>query len=384
MKELIIVAAAIFVFVSTILAQFTTVTYDLERNWFNEGQALPAEKPMIVKGIAAEEVALIEFNILSAKSANELYRSVWVKQDDNEFVITVPYMLRASDRYDFRIDLFQKLTEQKRKELVEDLTATLATYVEVNLAGEKDIKLLKDSKKTMKELQEIVEKTLLPYRNKNGYWSSEFSEVVRLKLEQLDKADLDAGFVKGDSTMTRQAMRSNNRDRLFRELNAQIAREATRMLDSDILVLSMSRTVDDYSTEKKANSLAINVGYGGVFLNGGLNDLSYDAAPYLGIAFPFGNSVLGSKFLSNTSLTMGVFLDQFEDGDGNSIEGFIVDNPIYIGLDHKLFQFVRINAGATFLEASNGINTANLGKNVIIRPYLGLSARIDLSVKLGK
>ncbi|MEM9885543.1 MAG: hypothetical protein AAF849_06590 [Bacteroidota bacterium] len=384
MKKLILLFFIVLAFVLPNFAQFTTVTYDLERNWFNEGQPLPAEQAMIIKGIVKDEVDLIEFNILSAKRGDELYQATWMKQNANEFAITVPYMLRASDRYDFRIDLFQNLSSTKKQELLNDLKATLATYVDVNIAGEKDLKLLKNSKKSLKELQTITEKTLMPYRNKNGYWASEFSEVVRLKLEQLDKADLEVGYVKGDSSTTRQAVRSNNRTNLINELKAQIAREANRILDTDVLVLSSSRSVDDYATKKKANSLAINVGYGGVYLDGDLDDLDYDAAPYLGIAFPLGNSVLGSRFLSNTSVTMGVFLNQFEDNDGKRIEGFVIDNPIYLGLDHKLFQFIRLNVGATFLEADNSIDQSMSSSNILIRPYVGLSARIDLSVKLGK
>lgn len=384
MKKYLFVALATLLFVYPNFAQFTTVTYDFERNWFNEGQTLPAEKSMIIKGIAPQGVEMISFNILSAKRNDELYQATWQKTTNNEFALTVPYMLRASDRYDFRVDTYEKLASDKRKELEQDLEATLDTYVEVNLRGEKEIKLLKNSKKTMQELQEIVEKVLSPYRNKNGYWASEFSEVVKLKLEQLDKADLESNYVKGDTTMTRKAVRQTTREELVNELKAQIEREAMRMLEGDVLVLTTSRYVDDYMTEAKINSLSINVGYGGVYLDGKWNDLSYDAAPYVGLAFPLGNSVLGSKLLSNTSVTMGIFLNNLEDAQGNEITGFVVNRPIYFGLDHKLFQFVRINAGATFLEETGAAGDLSANKNVMIRPYVGLSARIDLSVKLGK
>ncbi|MEM8523512.1 MAG: hypothetical protein AAGG68_02655 [Bacteroidota bacterium] len=384
MKKYLFVALATLLFVCPNFAQFTTVTYDFERNWFNEGQVLPAEKSMIIKGIAPKNVEMIIFNILSAKRSDELYQATWQRTSNNEFALTVPYMLRASDRYDFRVDTYEKLDSERRKELEQDLKATLDTYVEVNLRGEKDIKLLKNSKKTMRELKEITENVLSPFRNKNGYWTSEFSDVVRLKLEQLEKADLESNYVKGDTTTTRKAVRQNTRQELVNELKAQVEREAMRILEGDILVLTTSRVVDDYMTEAKTNSLSLNVGYGGVYLDGQWSDLSYDAAPYLGIAFPLGNSILGSKFLSNTSVTMGVFLNDLEDAQGNQITGFVVNRPIYVGLDHKLFQFVRINAGATFLEETEVAGDMSASKSVMIRPYVGLSARIDLSLKLGK
>ena len=49
------VLVAIIGFACPLIAQFTTVTYDVERNWFNEGRALPAEKSMILKGVMPDD-----------------------------------------------------------------------------------------------------------------------------------------------------------------------------------------------------------------------------------------------------------------------------------------------------------------------------------------
>jgi hypothetical protein len=360
-------------------AQFTTVTYDRSRAWFNDGQPLPAEEAMIVKGTVDNSIQLVELNILSPKGKDVLYQASWQQQGDAEAILTVPYPLRPAERYDFKINFYEELSDRDRKELVQHLQQTMNTYVDVNLKGSKDLDLRKSSKKILKEMQEVTEVVLSPYRTKRGYWQSSYSEVVRLKLEQLDKADLDNQFAMQDTSLTKEARRIKNKTRLIDELQTQIDQEVEQLLNTDVLILTNSQFIDDYPTEKKRNMLSLNVGYGGIYFDGNWEDLDYAASPYVGLAFPLGNSVLGAKILRNTSVTMGIFLQELENAQGEVVNGFLIDRPLYLGLDHKLFQFIRINAGATFLE-ENGANN----KNVLVRPYVGLSARIDLGVRLGQ
>ncbi|MEM1327282.1 MAG: hypothetical protein AAGI23_15070 [Bacteroidota bacterium] len=359
-------------------AQFTTVTYDQSRAWFNDGQPLPAEAAMIVKSNVDSDVEMVEFNILSPKREDVLYQSSWQRQNNGEVSITLPYPLRAAERYDFKINFYEDLSDRDRKELVKHLQQTMNTYVEVNLKGSKDLDLRKNSKKTLKEMQEVTDVVLSPYRTKRGYWQSSYSEVVRLKLEQLDNADLDDQYSMQDTSLTKEARRVKNRNRLIEELQTQIDQEVEQLLNTDVLVLTNSQFIDDYPTDKKRNMLSLNIGYSGIYLDGGWEDLDYAASPYVGLAFPLGNSVLGAKVLRNTSVTMGIFLQELENTQGEVVEGFLIDRPLYLGLDHKLFQFIRINAGATFLQ--EGVDS----KNVLVRPYMGLSARVDLGVRLGQ
>lgn len=384
MKNIILVASAVLMFLYPSFAQFTAVNYDLERGWFNEGQALPAEKAMVIKAIPPQEVEAVKLTILSKKRNDVLYEAVWNRQNNNEMALLIPYKLRASDAYDFRWDFYTPLSVSEREQLKAQIAMTLNTYIDVNLSGQKQIKLQKSEKKMVKELDAILKDALEYYRTSVPDWKFAFSEVVRLKLEQLEDTDLDATFTKKDSTETRTEIRTATRTGLVADLRAQIENELELLMNTDFLVNTSSQTVDDYNTESKNGSLAVNVGYGGVYLSGEWDNFTYDDSPYVGLAFPLANSVLGSNFLSNASVTLGVFLNNFEDEDGNEITGLVVNRPIYLGLDYKLFEFVRFNAGATFLESNGNLGGANAGSNIIIRPYVGLSARFDLSVKMGK
>lgn len=386
MKKLFLSAIIIFISLNFLMAQFTTVAYDFERNWFNEGQPLPAEKSMVFKGMIPTDAKLIELNILSAKRKDELYTATWYKTNNNELSLIVPYKLKSSTAYSFSLNFFNALPTGEHSKLEKDICDMLYTYIEVNLSGEKSIKFEKKNKKILKEMNDMIANMLAEYRTKQPDWQPMMSELVTLKIEQLEKADLTQDFEKADSTMTKKSIRNTTRQQLVDDLKGQINREIAQLLNRELFILKDTRFVPDYATEDKENGLALNVGYGGVYLSGKWSDFTYGASPYLGIAFPLGNSVLGSKFLSNSSVTLGVFLDNFEDENGNKVSGLIVNRPIYLGLDHKLFKFIRINGGATFLEGLNASDDPNIEttKKIMIRPYLGLSARIDLSIHLGK
>ena len=386
MKNITALTFLLFGFIATTFAQFTTVSYDMERNWFNEGQALPAEKSMVFKGMIPGDTEMVELSIQSSKRNEELYQATWFKTNAPELSLIVPFKLRSSDEYDFVFNFFKEIPLSERKELEQKILTILHTYIEVNLSGNKSIKFVEKKKKIIKEMNSLTEKFLADYRSKKINWKPEFSEMVALKLEHLEKADLDKEYVRKDSTMTKLAIRSAARQNLINNLQTQIDTEVRHMLDEKLYTLTESRFVDDYVTEEKQNSLTLNAGFGGVYLSGDWSDLSYGSSPYLGIAFPLGNSILGSKFLSNSSVTLGVFTQNFEDENGNEVTGFLVDRPIYLGLDRKLFKFIRVNVGAAFLEGVNVSDVIGVAptKKVIIRPFVGLSARIDLSIGFGK
>lgn len=387
MKDLLLGIVVMLSIVSSNFGQYTSVTYDIERNWFNEGQPLPAEKAMVFKGMMPQKAERMELNILSAKRQDLLYQASTNIQSGKEFSLPVNYKLRAADKYDFQIDFFTLFPISNRQKLENHLTATLNTYIDVNLTGDRSVKLLKKSKHITNEMNLIVADALKSYRVKIADWEPQVSEIVRLKLEQLEKADLEKSYIKGDTTTTKKAVRESTRQQLVNELKAQIGREINQLLNVEMLVVSESRIINDYETESIENGLSVNVGYGGVYLSGKLEDANYGASPYVGLAFPLGNSVLGSKFLSNSSINVGFFLNDFEDENGNKVTGFLVNRPIYVGLDHKLFKFIHLNAGAAFLERSKiDLNnpTEVSDTKVIVRPYVGLSARFNLKIGLGK
>ncbi|MBR9922490.1 MAG: hypothetical protein GYB31_16760 [Bacteroidetes bacterium] len=374
-------------------AQFTTVNFDIEKNYFNEGQALPAEKPLMFTGQLPEGIDLVEIRIFPSKWNKEndlLYKASWKDYDkaqNSQFSLAVNYRLKASEQYDFYLDFYEKLNGTETAKLNSQLTELLGAYLEANLVlDDNKIKLEKRSSKMMDEMNEILQSVLSDYRTRDDSGPKTLSKTIELLLEKADDTKIESF----PSDSTAQLVRQSRQTRLEEEIigiQNSIKLELDQLFTKNWSRISFSRFVDDYETEEKRGYLSVNVGYGGVYLSGNEGTLQYGASPYLGLAIPLSNSALAPKFFRNSSITVGMFTQNFEDGQGNEVTGILVGRPFYLGLDYKLFEFVRLNAGAAFLEktvitTNNNIEEEN--KELFVRPFIGLSARIDLSLRFGK
>lgn len=371
--------------------QYMTINYDLDKNYFNEGQPLPPEKPLMFTGLVPQGVDIIEISILPAKAKGDkdrLYLASW-KDFDNKantnYSLAVNYRLKASNQYDFRLDFFQEIDPAVQKQLTEQIIDQVTAYLDANIQVKgKSVSISRNEKKMVADLEEIITTALRDYRNQNDLGFSSLSGTVRQKLANLEA--IAFGKLSKDSTaQMEQAQRQNVVTEKIIDLKNVIRIEVSELMSTPWSKLSISRFVDDYETEQKKGTFSLSLGYGGVYLDGKLDNLSYGSSPYAGLAFPLSNSTIAPKFLRNSSVVMGVFFNDFEDQNGNTVSGMIFDKPVYLGLDYKLFEFIRFNVGAVALEKSSAISGSDIvNKETFIRPFVGLSARIDLSVGLGK
>ena len=127
------------------------------------------------------------------------------------------------------------------------------------------------------------------------------------------------------------------------------------------------------------NTLAINAGYAGIYKSGGVSDLEYYSGPFAGISFPLGNRVHNSNFLSNTSISAGIFLQNFETPELNKVSGPVIGLPMYISAGYRVLRFIRLQAGATILEETDHITDS---KSVYLKPFLGISIEFQMWIGL--
>lgn len=396
MKKLqYLVLTASLLFWGTASAQYTTINYQVEKNYFNEGQALPAEKPLMFTGRVPAGVDIIEISIFPSNADNDkdrLYLASWKDFDqtgNTDYSLAVSYKLRASEQYDFRFDFFRKLSAVEQNQLTERIIDQTKAYIEANISLQgNNMDLAKSEKRMVKELETIIRRGLSEYRNQNGIAFDGLSPTVKQKLEKLEDQSFQPNTQNENQGSTGVDPRRQWLSSKLSEVETVMETEIRELMSSSWSKLAISRYVDDYETERKRGAFSISAGYGGVHLGGPLDDLDYGASPYLGVAFPLSNSTIAPNFLRNSSVILGAFLQNFKDEGGNTVTGFLVDRPFYLGLDYKLFEFVRFNAGAAFLEkreidGSSGPNGSS-NQPILIRPFVGLSARIDLTVGFGK
>lgn len=376
--------------VNSLPAQYAAINYDLAKNYFNEGQPLPAEKPLMMSGELPRDISRIEISILPAKAKDEddeLYRAVWKAIPNTgaeRYNLAVNYPLRPSEQYDFAFTFFREMERSEKQELQDRLfTQVNALARSHSLNNGQLADNPKRPKKIVAELNDLMCALLENYRSADELGFAGFSEAVKQSLRTLQNLQPAAGKDGNPSKIADAQSVAEAYDKIGELLRDEIR----QLMEKDWSMQQNARYVDNYQTEEKQTYFSINAGYGGVYLSGKLENISYGDSPYLGLSFPLGSSTLAPKFLRNTSLTLGAFLQNFEDVDGHEVTGFIVNRPLYLGLDFKLFQFIRFNAGAALLETNETTVENGVEKNsntVFVRPFVGLSAKVDLSLGLGK
>ncbi|MCB0593252.1 MAG: hypothetical protein H6557_09660 [Lewinellaceae bacterium] len=390
MKNPLSVLALMLLFFSQATAQYATVNFDYEKARFGENQPLPAETPIIFTGPITADIDIVEVRVFSPKGKEKrepLTLADWKRPKDKSgatnFNVLVNYKLRASKKYDIEVTYFRLISDKERQALASRLSQTVDTYIDSQMSsGDKRISFQSSSKKMLNEMNELAKSILSSYRRRSDEPIPTFSELVKMKIEQVESVKLDKA--EGDAAGESSKAKMEQRAQLIDELRALTAMEVKAMSGTNLLIFADSRYVEDYQTEDKAGYFSLNAGYGGVYLGGNLEKLEYGTSPYLGLSFPLSTSTIAPRFLRNASITMGVFTKNLEGDGGKEISGPLVGRPFYLGLDYKLFQFVRFNAGGAVLEEPELAGMDNSNKRIFVQPFIGLSAKINLSLSLDK
>ncbi len=387
--KLIITILVLFGFYSESYAQYEAVVFDYALSYFNNGQPLPAEEKLLFSGPTSPETQLVKVGVYNPKSDQELYHALWKRnrgETANNYRIPFNFRLKGNETYDIHVSHYARLQNSDKSSLKNNLEQGLYFLIdELVVIEEEKVNLAVSKSSFLKELNRVVFKTLDPYVFENEWEFEGFSQTARLYINQVEKKFDNP---QEDSTHSLKAdMNRHYRDKV-ETLYQLVRREIAPIFDQQILLLTDKQVVRDYPTEKISGSLAISAGYGGVYLDGEWDDFTYDSAPYIGLSFPLSRRINTNPVLNNTSISIGAFISDFEDKSGNDITGPIFGKPYFVGLGYRLFRFVRLNAGAVILEekgtsmADNG-NVSIETSEIKIRPFIGISAEINLTIGLG-
>lgn len=396
MKPITCILAFVFIALSSISmsAQYATVNFDDKLRTFNNFEPLPSERDMMFSGAVSKDISVVEFRFFRAKDddlKDPLYVAHWQRSAGdmgNNFKLPVNYKLNANKKYNIQVKYFERISTTDREKLYAALKNNLDAYLGQNLkSGSKKIELTKKSKQMIKDLNTIVNSGLQEYRVTNGIPFGGFSDLVKGQLEAIDDKKLNKVLF-DESNSSQAAASIKYRDQLIKDLQTLVHAEVRFVLNSDISRLANQFNIDNVKTESRNGYFSLNVGYGAVYVDGNIDNLEYGRAPYVGLSFPLSTSTIAPKFFRNASITLGIFTKNFNDVGNReeAITGPIVKRPIYLGLDYKLFQFIRFNVGAAALEeqSENTGSVTGIENRVFFRPFVGLSAKINLSIGLDK
>jgi hypothetical protein len=381
-----IVTIALF---STVKGQEKTVTLDYLHNELNNNQPLPAQEYFVVRAAVSPEVSMIRLSILKDnRRADTLYSTLWrrpVGNTSGDLAIPVRYKLRGNDHYHLSVTYYTTPGDSGRVRFARAVRANLEAYVESAFdVGGTRMSLRTPVARMRSDMNQIVYNAFTYY--KNGLFGSfpGFSDLIKNKLTQIRDARLrHARYnVPGSAGDNTAELRQRYASRLQQQLIDACMGEVMPFINDHLVVVQDTRDYTDFPTEQTRNTLAVNVGYGAVYLSGGWHDLSYDDAPYLGLSFPLGNRHF-NRFMGNTSVSAGIFLHDFRDENDQKITGPVVGKPLYLGLGYRVLRFVRLNAGLVATAREKSTLQHIRFQDVKLRPFVGMSAEINLWLGAG-
>ena len=347
-------------------AQYESAVFDYEMAYFNNGQALPAEAMLIFSGDIAEDIDAIEIAVYKPNGKKPLYEGLWQRTDGNtgeSFRLPVNYRLQGGSEYDFKFSYFKELKMAEKSSIQADVVQKIKFYREQQVKMEKGkLQLKKSASKLLSDFNTILADGLKEYRPARTHMEIQFSSMLEEYLKVLEKDSMISGA---------------------QQLDELLVQEVKQLLEREWWRLDNVREVQDYPTEKMANALALNVGYGGVLLSGKADNFTYGSAPYIGLSIPLSNRAYSSPVLKNTSVSLGAFTKNFEGNQGETITGPVFGRPYFVGLGYSIFRFVRFNAGVVALEEKQAGDQPSFQLDRIqVQPFVGLSAEIKFSVGL--
>lgn len=367
MKKLSLFLLAI---VSTFLvqAQYESAVFDYQMAYFNNGQPLPAESMLIFSGEVKKDVTAVEINIVKPNGKKPLYTAIWQRgqgQSGESFQLPVNYRLEGNTEYDFQFHYYRILSQDEKATIVKEVLQPISFYLQQQITLQNGQVVLSQSARKMKvELDQLLVQEMAAYRSAQQQTEIQFSDMVGQFVETLAKDTVVDG-----------------RD----QLTFLLKQEVSKLLKNEWWTSVGFREVQDYPTEKIGSSLALNIGYGGVLLNGEPENFTYGSAPYVGLSIPLSNRAYSNTLLRNTSISVGAFTNNFESSVGNTITGPIFGRPYFVGLGYSIFRFIRLNAGVVALEEKIGAPASGEQPSfeldrISVQPFIGLSAEIKFSV----
>ncbi len=387
-------------------AQFATVTYDRALNVFGNYEALPSEEFIMFTGLAPAETDMVEVSVYAHKGKEKrkaLARAAWRREQpageplSTTFKVAMNYPLEAGKKYDLYIHYLALMNEEEKEELIEALMTTMDLYLRkiFEVQGKK-IRIEGKAKEVYRHLNRIVYAGLEPYRFPHEFGFSGFSELVREHLESLEKVHVKKLMLGHTTPMASDTLSQKKRKRkqnsklaervkarelALAELEKVLRTELNMALKGPVWRVVDVRFLDDYPTRPRKGYFAVHLGYGAALIEQHPDYLDYGSSAYAGLSFPLATSRLAPVFMRNASLTAGLFFDNFTSRTGAQVSGPVFGRPFYLGLDYKLFQFVRFNAGASFLEMPNDPNNpSTTDMRVFVQPFIGISAKVNLSL----
>jgi hypothetical protein len=386
MKKILFTYSLLTFLAQVVLAQeaIKTIPLDLVQSKINGGMPLPSEEKFYIQGAIPGSIELVKVEIYPSKKSKKAGNTYFWKApfgySELSFQALVDNPLRANEDYHVEIGFYQKAGKNEVEEVRELIQTNLDTYLSTITSVKKGGIHFEDSdEQILNNMSRIVNTGAYYFELPNGAIFPGFSDLTRKKLEQRKKLKMGKAKFNVSGLSEADNARGAYARQYLDELEQIVFSEVEQYFSTNLLARVDEKIFQNYPTEKKPNSIPINIGYGAISLSKNLPQQEFVYSPYVGFSFPLGNRTF-AKFMSNMSISTGVFISgNIENSLGERISGPAFERPVYVGLGYNFFRFIRLNAGGTFLttEQLDGNNVRSF------QPYVGLSAEFRIWLGFG-
>lgn len=392
MKNVLAAIVCVFAFSNYLAAQNKPVLLEPQKRKVNQGNPLPVQTSFDIQVPVAGNIGIIKINVFKGNQPSDIVEQTsWTRPAmfTGDFAeIPVDIKLRANTRYGFDVKMYAILSDSEKTALKEIIHRNLSNYLDATIeAGNKGFTVAKSSGQIVQDLNTIVKRNLSYYQNLQQRQFEGFSDIVALKVQQIEKMKLSNAGYNVKKTKSDTALQEDDVKALYvKQVNSELQRSVYSEVDN-YLSLNFVKQYDAFvitnrETEKSQTVLPLFIGYGGVYLAGDINNLEYDSQPYAGLSFPLGRG--NETHYGRTSFILGVFLKNFKNGQNETITGPVIDRPFFAGLGFRIYDFINFNAGmvATSMQKQTISNFKT--ENVKLKPFIGLNAQFNLWLGLNK
>lgn len=374
-NKLMIIGLVLFSLSS--FAQKPIINLNLKAKNFNNGSDLPAEKNFDISINTNNNVDYINIKIYKKLTKDEFYNTTWQRSAGEVrtlAILPVNIKLRSATSYAFRILSYKSLKQSDKLKIASQISLSSKNFIESSIVRtEKGYDYKMSEERLNENLDDILASGLsnleVPYGNKTNH----YSDILKVMIKNLEDTKFKNMMVDSSDLGYKKALEA---------INNQVDNELIHIMNSYAYVLTDVTEIDTYSTERTMNFLSVNAGYGGVYQSGNYNNVNYFDGLFAGVSFPLANYALNNSFMSKTSFSAGVFLNDFKIDNNSYLTGPVVGRPLYAALGYRFLNFVKISAGTTIVHEKNTL--LNTTGNVEFKPFVGLGIEFDLWLGLKK
>ncbi|HZG23673.1 MAG TPA: hypothetical protein VEZ17_03785, partial [Chitinophagaceae bacterium] len=329
MKKFLLGMSCLLLLISNLSAQKKSILLEPQTRKINQGDPLPTQSNFDIQVPVSSQTGIIRVNVFKGNNSSDVIQTnVWTRPVNftGEFAeLPFDVRLKNNSKYGFDVLIYTLLSDTEKVALNELVHQGLINYLNASMeATSKGIDVEKDAERLVNDLNAVVRKSLTWYRNTQQRQFEGFSDIVKLKIQQIERARLNNAKFNvvrnsGDSLLTQEEVKARYANRLMDEVQQVVLGEVDNYLSLDFVKLSDSFVIPNRITERAQTVLPLFVGYGGVYLGGSLKNLEYDSQPYAGLSFPLGRGT--ESHYGRTSFILGIFLSNLKDAAGGTVTG---------------------------------------------------------------